>query len=127
MKKLIQISIITAIFFALSIAAFGQKATRIKFAKGKTSATVSGYLRGYKSKKVFVIRVRKGQTMRINSKQAVTVTVLKSGVDVSDKDLSCNSRAIISPTASGDYRIEVVECIKVDPWRGTFWLRVSVK
>ena len=127
MKKLIQILVITAIFFALSIAAFGQKATRIKFAKGKTSATVSGYLYSYKSKRVFVIRVRKGQTMNISSKQAVTVTVYKSGVDVSDKDASCNSRAIISPTASGDYRIEVVECMKVDPWRGRFYLKVSVK
>lgn len=101
MKKLIQITTIAVILFVLSSVASAQKATRIRFAKGKTSATVSGYLRGYKSKKVFVIRVRKGQTMKMSSKQSVTVTVYNpSGEDVSDKDASCNSRAEVSPTVA---------------------------
>lgn len=128
MKKLIQISIFTAIFFALSIVAFGQKATRIKFAGGATQKTVSGNLRSYKSEKTFVIRVRRGQTLRASSNQYVTLSVLNpSGEDVMDRDASCNSRAEISPTVAGDYKIIVYECKKADAWRGKFYLKVSVK
>jgi hypothetical protein len=128
MKKSIQILIATLILFVLSMAALAQNPTRIKFRKGGTQKTVTGYLSSYRSKKVFVIRVRRGQTLKVSSNRYVTLTVLNpSGEDVMDRDASCNGRADISPTEAGDYRIEVVECQKADAWRGNFRLKVSVK
>jgi hypothetical protein len=111
---------------------FGQ--TRIRFAGGGTSATVSGSLRSYQSKKVYVIRVRGGQTLttrQINSSSSnhdITIYIKSpSGEDVGDSDASCNNRREITPTEAGDYRIEVVECQKSDPWRGSFKFRVTVR
>lgn len=128
MKKTIQILTVATVLLVLSATTFAQKATRIKFRKGAVSATVSGTLSGYRSKRVFVIRVREGQTMKIDSNRSITLTVLNpSGEDVMDRDLSCNGRAEISPTVTGDYRIEVYECMKADAWRGTFKLKVHVE
>lgn len=114
--------------FAFQSAVTAQTAKRITFKKGATKAVVTGKFSGYKSKQTYVLRVREGQTLKVDSKNSVTLAVLDpAGEDAMDRDLSCNSRAEISPTVAGDYTIIVVECQKADPWRGNFKLNISVK
>lgn len=95
-------------------------------------ANVSGTLNSYRSRRVYVIRVREGQTLKTeqvgDSPRRITIFVKgPSGDDVGDSDASCNNRREISPTEAGDYTIEVVECQKADPWRGRFTFRVTVR
>ncbi len=129
------------IFYALTVAAFLLVAAtfafsqqRIKFRSGARAATVNGNLYSYKSRKVFVIRVRRGQTLSTEqikpdaSNRYITVSIkAPNGEIVGDSDASCNNRKEIAPTRAGDYRIEVTECRKADPWRGSFRLKVSVE
>jgi hypothetical protein len=131
MRKLLPIIIFLLILAAASAA---QNVKRIEFAKGAVSAVVKGFLRDYESRQTFLIRVREGQTLRVEqikpdeSLKYVTVAVKSlSGEYVGDSDASCNNRKEISPTVAGDYLIEVVECRKADPWRGKFKLKVSVE
>ncbi len=131
MKQTARILLIALI---LSVTTFAQNATRIKFRKGATSAMVSSSLRNYAGKKVFVIRVRAGQTLKIkqikseNSTQYVTLSIKSpSGENVSDSDASCNSQKEITPTVAGDYVITVTECQKADAWRGSFKLKVRAE
>lgn len=101
---------------------------RIKFPKGQTRVNVKGYLDSYKDSQTYLLRVLKGQSLMITSEQRITLTVLSpDGKDVMDRDLSCNSRAEISPTVAGDYKIIVVECQKADSWKGDFNLTVIVQ
>ena len=134
MKKYLQISIVLILVFLSSTAAFAQKTTRITFYKKATEATVSSSLRSYKDKKVFVIKVRPGQTLKteqistVSSSHNITVSVTNpAGEEVGDSDASCNNRREIAPTVAGDYKITVYECQKSDAWRGQFKLKVSVK
>ncbi|MCD9188994.1 MAG: hypothetical protein LUM44_21430 [Pyrinomonadaceae bacterium] len=127
MKKLIA-SILVLIVLGVQSAVFAKPAKRIYFKKGATKAVVTGTMNGYKSKDTYVLRVREGQTLKVDSNRSVTLAVVDpSGEDVMDRDLSCNGRAEISPTVAGDYKIIVVECMKADPWRGSYKLNVSVK
>lgn len=134
MKKPVQVLIVASLLLVFAVAAFAQKPTRINFRKGAKSVTVSGYLNGYKDKKVFVIRVRRGQNLQTeqikseNSLRYVTVSVdTPTGEDAGDWDASCNSDKLIEQTRAGDYLITVAECRKADAWRGRFSLRVTVK
>lgn len=106
--------------------------TRIRFGRGAARANVSGTLNGFRSRRVYLIRVRNGQTLRTEqvggSRRPITISIKDpGGNDVSDSDASCNNRKEVSPTEAGDYRIEVVECRKADPWRGRFTFRVTVR
>src|SRR4051812_11895588 len=112
MKKQIQILIIVVVLFfvAGAAAAFAQKATRITFAKGARTMTVSGHLNGYKGEKLYVVRLRKGQTLSTEQagKNYITVGILDpSGKDPTDMDLSCHSNHIVGKTKAGDYKISV--------------------
>ncbi len=115
----------------LSIAG-AQTSARIKFRRGAVKAQVSGTLNSFRSKRVFVIKVRDGQTLTTEqiggARRPITIFIKDgNGNDVADADASCNSRKEISPTEAGDYTIEVVECQKADPWRGQFTFRVTVR
>lgn len=131
MRNISLISIV-AILLLLSSASFAQTATRIKFARDAVRANVSGTLNSYRTKRVYVVRVREGQTLRTEQagSSAGPITIFlkdPNGSDVGDSDASCNNKREISPTQAGDYRIEVVECRKADPWRGRFTFRVTVR
>lgn len=127
MKKIIA-SILVLIVFGMQSAVFAKPVKRIYFKKGATKAVVTGTMNGFKSKDTYVLRVREGQTLKVDSNRSVTLAVVDpAGEDVMDRDLSCNGRAEISPTVAGDYKIIVVECMKADPWRGSYKLNVSVK
>lgn len=125
MKKFV--FFVLLMFVCGSLSAFA-KPKRIVFKKGATRAIVSGYFTGYKSKAEYVIRVRGGQTLSIDSNRYITLAISDpNGEDATDYDASCNGRKSISPTARGDYRITVVECRKADPWRGKYNLNLTVK
>ena len=106
--------------------------TKIRFARGAVRASVTGTLNSFRSKRLYVIRVRDGQTLRTEQAggRARPITIFikdPGGNEVGDSDASCNNRREISPTEAGDYTIEVVECRKSDPWRGRFTFRVTVR
>lgn len=109
-------------------------AEKINLKKGASSAIVTGNLNGYKDSKDFVIAVKQGQTLKTeqvkaeNSLEYITVSLKNpSGEIAGDSDASCNNRKEISLTAAGDYQVAVTECMKADPWRGRFKLKVSVE
>ena len=131
MKKLL---LITTLFFALLVSASSvsaQRATRIAFRRGATTSVVSGTLNGYRGNRNFVIRVRRGQTLRteqFGDRHDITIYIQgPHGEDVDDSDASCNNRRGVTPTVAGDYKIQVVECQKADAWRGSFRFRVTVR
>ena len=134
-KKSLQITIVLVFVFLFSTAVSAQKAARINFYKKATAAIVSSRLRNFKDKKVFVIKVRRGQTLRaeqiktpLTALHYVTVSLKNpAGETVGDANASCNNRKEITLTAAGDYTITVYECQKADAWRGRFSLKVSVK
>jgi hypothetical protein len=106
--------------------------TRINFRPGAVRADVSGTLNSFRSRRIYVIRIRAGQTLSTRQiggdKRPVTIAIKDpNGEDVGDSDASCNDRREIARTIAGDYRIEVVECRKADPWRGRFTFRVTVR
>lgn len=113
---------------AASITGFGQ--TRIKFARGGVTATASGRLTGFKSARVYIIRVREGQTLATKQVSGRPISIFITGPDgqeAGDLDASCHSNREITPTIAGDYTLRVVECEKADPWSGTFRFRVTVR
>ncbi len=129
MKKVIISAGIFALVVLGAIAASAQ--TRITFKRGATSAVVTGYLRSYKDHKTFVIRVRKGQVLHTSNVGAHHITLGIEGPPGSgyeqDMAADCHSENDIDPTAKGDYVIEVTECLKADPFRGRFRLRITVR
>jgi len=116
---------------ALSSSSFAQKISRISFARGATSAVVTGNLNGYRQTKTYRIRVRPGQTLsteQVGGRRDITIYIKSpAGEDIGDSDASCNNRREITPTTAGDYTIYVVECRKVDAWQGQFKFRVTVR
>lgn len=128
-KPLLIAAVIAAL---LTSNAWAQQTTRIKFRRGAIHANVSGTLNSFRSKRVFVIKVRDGQTLRTEqlggASRRITIFVKDAtGNEVGDADASCNDRKEVSPTVAGDYTIEVVECQKADPWLGRFTFRVTVR
>jgi len=129
MKKLIRISLLFSFILLLSAAAEAQ--TRVVFSRGATSKVVTGTMYGFHSRRVFLIRVKRGQKLRVEevgSSHPITIIEIRdpSHKDISDMDASCNSMKWVSPTKRGDYRITVQECQKADPWRGRFRIRFKV-
>jgi len=124
--------VLSLLLLVVSSTALAQAPTRIKFRRGAVRADVSGTLNSVKSTRSYVIKVRAGQTLQTeqigDSPRRITIFVKDpAGNDIGDSDASCNSRREVSPTEAGDYRIEVVECLKAEPWRGRFTFRVTVR
>lgn len=130
--KNIALAIFTiALLFAPFTELQAQTGKRISFARGATSAVVSGKLKGFQDKAVYVIKLKAGQTFSTEqikseaSTQYITLSITDpSGEQVGDMDASCNNRFEIKPTVAGDYKIEVVQCQKADEWKGSFKFRV---
>ncbi len=130
MKKLLLFVIIALALGAAAGTASAQRATRVHFARGTHSAVVTGYLSSYKSHRDFLIRVRSGQTMKIETIDGSVSTFL-SGPPGSnyeqDMAADCHSYADVEKTDAGDYKLSVVECQKADPWRGKFKVKITVR
>jgi len=129
MKKLILVIIAALTIFIGASSASSQ--TRVHFARGARSAVVTGYLTGYKGSKVFLIRVRAGQKMKIEAIGNHAVSTFLEGPPGSnyeqDMAADCHSYATVDKTDAGDYKLTVQECQKADRWRGTFEVRITVR
>ena len=130
MRKLVLIAFAAVILSICSVAASAQ-VTRIHFAHGQTSKVVTGSLNGYKSHRTFVIRVLDGQTMTTKNvgSHYITIGIEAPPGSTYEQDMAadCHDRNDVDPTAKGDYKITVTECMKADAWHGTFKFRVTVK
>lgn len=135
MRKTI-IFLLAMTIFALP--AFARPVKRITFKKGATKTVVTGYLNGFKDKQVYLIKVRAGQVLRVESEGLTVSIVSPKGETFFKSDLSCHSDAETTAdysdrrrgsnkTIAGDYKIIVAECLKADPFKGKFKLKVSVK
>lgn len=132
-KAILGISAVAILFLTANFAA-AQKPVRVKFAKGAKQKIITGNLNSYKGVRVYVVKVRAGQTLKIeqiksdSSDKYVTVAIKSpTGEDVTDSDASCNNRKEVSPTEAGDYVITVSECMKADEWRGSFQLKIRAE
>jgi hypothetical protein len=124
MKKIIVIHLILIVYSTV----LARPVKRIKFPRGATRVTVTGYLNGYKDSQSYLIRLRKGQKMTLDANRYVSLYVTgPNGEDASDMDASCHSHQVIENTRAGDYKIRAVECRKADAWRGNFKLTVRVR
>lgn len=127
-KKLLFLAAMVVVVSASAVTTIGQ--TRIRFSRGVVSATVSGRLTGFESQRVYVIRVRGGQTLTTKQISGRPISIFITGPDgqeAGDMDASCHSNREITPMIAGDYTLRVVECQKADPWRGRFRFRVTVR
>ena len=104
-----------------------QPVRRIKFKPGTTSQRVMGKLSGMKDEAVFLIRVNAGQHLEaeVQSKHHVHVSMVSPSGQSGDQDMQ-GTHTGVNPTEAGDYRITVTENPKGDPWKGTFYLNVTV-
>jgi hypothetical protein len=129
MKKLL--FMLLMLFAVTLFSSFESNAqTRINFAPGARSATVTGTLNGFRGKRVYLIRVRRGQVLRTENlgHHEITIEVLDPrGDEAADSDASCNSTKETGETAAGDYKIIVTECQKADRWKGSFKFKVNVR
>ncbi|MEK7723159.1 MAG: tetratricopeptide repeat protein [Acidobacteriota bacterium] len=121
--------VVLMIIGVLSVTVFAiRPVKRIVFPKGATKVSVTGYLNGYKDSQVYLIKLRKGQTLKFDANKPVSLYISDpSGEDASDMDLSCHSHQVVENTKAGDYKIKAVECGKADAWKGSFKLSVSVE
>ncbi|SRR5258706_3588624 len=131
MKRLVLVLFAGVLVSICSSAVAAQSATRIHFSSGARSKVVTGSLNGYKSHQTFVIHVRKGQTLKtVNTgKNEITISIKAPPGSTYDQDMAadCHDKNEVSPTAAGDYKITVTECMKADAWKGTFTFKVSVR
>lgn len=123
--------VIAVLLTAFSIGASSASAqTRVHFKRGATSAYLTGRLTNYKQKRVFLVRVRDGQTMKIRDVGSHPVSIWVKGPPNSgyQQDLAadCHGMTDVAPTDAGDYRLTVQECQKADRWRGLFRVKVTV-
>ena len=90
---------------------------------------LTGKLSGYKGERVFLVRVRDGQTLKVETiARAVSVWIeVPPGSVEQDLAADCHGNSEITPTTKGDYKLTVQECQKADPWHGTFKVRVTVR
>jgi hypothetical protein len=104
-----------------------QPVRRIKFKPGTTSQRVMGKLSGMNDQAVFLIRVNPGQRLaaEVQSKHHARVSMVSPSGQSGDQDMQGTHTGVDS-TEAGDYRITVEENPKADPWKGTFYLNVTV-
>ncbi|MBK7394132.1 MAG: hypothetical protein IPI64_12685 [Chloracidobacterium sp.] len=130
MRRIV-ISIFAVMVLGIAVStASAQIAKRITFKRGATSATVTGTLSSYKSKRVFVIRVLEGQTMKTENTGNGSISIFIEGPAGSgyeqDMAADCHSNNEVTPTVAGDYKLTIQECTKADAWKGTFRFKVTV-
>ncbi|MGB9182301.1 MAG: hypothetical protein WCB68_23935 [Pyrinomonadaceae bacterium] len=103
------------------------KTRRINFKRGQTSASVRGSLRGMNEMKVFLVRAKAGQHMRVE--------IVGDGATVgyvtapSGKQEGMPGGVVFDDELkeTGDYRLLVKEHNMAEGWRGHFILKVEVR
>jgi hypothetical protein len=130
MKSFFTAFLLLAVIGLCSAAASAQAPVRITFTRGQTTKVVTGTMNGYKSVRNYVIRVKKGQTLKTEAvKNFITIGVEAPPGSNYEQDMAadCHDRNEVNSTAAGDYKISVTECKQADPWHGTFKFRITVK
>jgi hypothetical protein len=99
---------------------------RIRFKPGQTSASVKGRLNGMNDERLFVLRARKGQHMRVEiiGKGATRGWVIAPSGEEDGQPGGVIFDDQLKET--GDYKIRVTESQMADAWKGTFILKVSI-
>ncbi len=115
------------LFCFLLVEPISAKDTRIKFKRGATSATASGWLNKVGDQAYFVLTARAGQHMRvtINGRGATrgVVTFPSGKEDGQPGGVIFDDRL----DETGDYRIRVTESQMGESWRGRFTVKVEIK
>lgn len=131
MKKLLFVTFAFVVLSICSAAVLAQRPTTIRFARGTHETVVTGTLNGYRSKRVYTIRVGKDQTITTENvgKNYITISIEPPPGSTYEQDMAadCHDRNEVTPTAKGVYKITVTECGKADPWRGTFKFKVTAR
>ena len=102
--------------------------TRVRFATGSTSKTVTGELVNLYDQDTFVFRARKGQHATISVGSApgsVRIFVYRPSGQLLDG--APGGVDIASLPVSGDYRIRTHESQMGEPWSGKYALTVTIK
>jgi hypothetical protein len=93
-----------------SLTAFGQKGEtnekRIKFARGKTSVTLKGFITDRNKTDLYLVKARAGQTLTVvfsSPRKDIDVCVLSPG----NLDSCGRRKYLVKLTADGDYEILV--------------------
>jgi hypothetical protein len=121
--------LLTLVFALAFISATAQTQTpprRITFARGATVARATGYLRGVRDEKWFVLRARAHQHMRVEIKgRGATRGVLYFP---SGKQDGGPGGVIFDGVIdeNGDYRIRVTESSMANAWSGSFTVTVEI-
>lgn len=110
----------------------GNAPQRISFARGASSATVSGKFDGFEGEQSFVLKVGKGKTLSVDqvnddAHYTTLAVIAPNGEEAGDLAADCHNHHKIKPTVAGDYTIRVTECRKADEWKGSYSLKVTVK
>jgi hypothetical protein len=125
--RLLNLALATMIVAAFVSTVAARKAPqRIYFARAATVARVTGYLRGINDERLFVLRAKAGQHMRveINGRGATRgIVVFPSG-----KQDGAPGGVVFDDNIdeTGDYRIRVTESSMADAWRGGFALKIEI-
>ena len=131
MKKILLVVFTATLFSILSMSTLGQTPKRINFVRGTHETVVTGTLNGYKSSKTFLVRVGKGQMLTTENvgDNSITITIEAPRGSTYEQDMAadCHDRNEVTPTAAGDYRITVTECLKADAWKGKFKFKVVAR
>ena len=131
MKKLLFVTFAFVVLSICSTAVLAQRPTTIRFARGTHETVVTGTLNGYKSKRVYTIRVGDGQTITTENvgKNYITISIEPPPGSAYEQDMAadCHDRNEVTPTAKGVYKITVTECQKADPWRGRFKFKITAR
>ena len=88
---------------------------------------MSGRWGSLRSRRSYVIRVRKDQVLRVRASAGTSVAIADAnGHDVTGgSDASCNSVKAVARTSAGDYFVGLSPCPKYDPFIKPFRVTFS--
>ncbi len=125
-RSLLPLAFIIACASVNALAQTEHAPQRIRFARRATVARVSGYLRGVRDEKWFVLRARSNQHVRIEIKgRGATRGVL---IYPSGKQDGGPGGIIFDEVIDedGDYKIRVTESSMANAWRGRFTITIEI-
>jgi len=124
--RLLSLALILACASVTGSAQTASAPQRIKFARRATVARVTGYLRGVRDEKWFVLRARANQHVRVEIKgRGATRGVL---IFPSGKQDGGPGGIIFDGIIdeNGDYRIRVTESSMANSWQGRFTVTIEI-
>ena len=126
----LKIAALASTLSLMATTALAYPVERIQFARNAVSATVTGSLQNYQSKRVYLLRMNAWQKLDIrqvpSAGHPVTISVTDPrGRNIDDWAADCHSYHESMTRLAGDYRITVTACKRADPWKGKFIINVT--